>query len=100
MTELVDVSVLNVPKPESGVQVQILLVAIYNGDLNMSKKRCFVLYERNGKRSSAFIEVDDSYITGPLFGSLESHVSDLISNLYRDMYDYILILDFKIIASA
>lgn len=99
MTELVDASVLNVPKPESGVQVQILLVAIYNGDLNMSKKRCFVLYERNGKRSSAFIEVDDSYITGPLFRSLESYVSDLISSLYRDMYDYILILDFKVIAS-
>lgn len=42
----------------------------------MSKKRCFVRYERNGKERSAFIEIDDMYIAGSLFKSLESHVSD------------------------
>lgn len=90
MTELVDVSVLNVPKPESGVQVQILLVVIHNRGVNMSKKRCFVRYERNGKERSAFIEIDDMYITGS--------VSDKIDSLYKDMSGYILILDFKVIA--
>lgn len=98
MTELVDVSVLNVPKPESGVQVQILLVVIHNRSVNMPKKRCFVRYERNGKERSAFIEIDDMYIAGSLFKSLESHVSDKIDSLYKDMSGYILILDFKVIA--
>lgn len=37
----------------------------------MAKQRCFVLYERNDGRSSAFIEVDDIYITGSLFKSLK-----------------------------
>lgn len=100
MTELVDVSVLNVPKPESGVQVRILLVVIHNRGVNMSKKRCFVLYEREGKRNSAFIEIDDVYITGTLFRSLKSHVSDKIADLYTDRYGYVLILDFKVIASV
>lgn len=66
----------------------------------MSKKRCFVRYERNGKESSAFIEIDDFYITGSLFRSLESHVSNKIANLYTDKYGHILILDFKVIASV
>lgn len=66
----------------------------------MSKKRCFVRYERNGKEDSAFIEIDDMYITGSLFKSLKSHVSDKIANLYKDMYGYVLILDFKVIASV
>lgn len=79
------------------VQIRILLVAIYNGDLNMSKQRCFVLYERGGTKDSAFIEVDDAYITGSLFGSLKYHVSNLIANKYEDTHCYVLILDFKVI---
>lgn len=66
----------------------------------MSKKRCFVLYEREGRRNSAFIEVDDVYITGSMFSSLERHVSNTISNLYTDRYGSVLILDFKVIASV
>ena len=66
----------------------------------MSKKRCFVLYEREGRRNSAFIEVDDMYITGSMFSSLYSHVSNLIANLYSDKYGFIKILDFRIIASV
>lgn len=66
----------------------------------MSKKRCFVLYEREGRRNSAFIEVDDIYITGAMFESLKRHVSNLIADLYTDKYGYILIVDFKVIASV
>lgn len=66
----------------------------------MSKQRCFVLYEREGRRDSAFIEVSDIYIAGSMFGSLKRHVSDLIANLYTDRYGSILILDFKVIASV
>ena len=66
----------------------------------MSKNRCFVLYEREGRRNSAFIEVDDMYITGSMFESLKRHVSNLIADLYTDRYGYILIVDFKVIASV
>lgn len=50
------------------------------------------------EKDSAFIEVDDVYITGPLFGSLKYHVLNLIANKYEDTHCYILILDFKVIA--
>ena len=73
-----------------------IFVEVYN----MAKQRCFVLYERNDGRSSAFIEVDDIYITGSLFKSLKEHIKDLIANLYKDRYGSILILDFKVIASV
>lgn len=63
----------------------------------MSKRRCFVLYERGGTRDSVFIEVDESYITGALFKSLKYHVSNLIANMYEDKRCYVLILDFKVI---
>lgn len=66
----------------------------------MSKQRCFVLYERGGKRDSVFIEVSDAYITGALFGSLKYHVSNLIANKYEDTHCYVLILDFKVISSV
>lgn len=66
----------------------------------MSRKRCFVLYEREGRRNSAFIEVDDMYITGSMFESLKRHVSNLIADLYTDRYGYIPIVDFKVIASV
>lgn len=77
-------------------QYRVYFIGIWN----MAKQRCFVLYEREGRRNSAFIEVDDIYITGTLFRSLKSHVSDLIANLHRDKYGFVLILDFKVIASV
>lgn len=35
-----------------------------------------------------------------LFESLKRHVSNLIADLYTDRYGYILIVDFKVIASV
>ena len=64
----------------------------------MANKRCFVAYEREGRRNSAFLEVNDAYITGSLFKNLENHLEYLISNLYTDRYGSILITDFKVIA--
>lgn len=62
-----------------------------------AKRKCFVAYEREGRRNSAFLEVDDVYITGSLFKNLENHLKDLIANLYTDRYGSILITDFKVI---
>lgn len=75
-------------------------VHVPNRGVNMAKKRCFVRYQRKGKENSAFIEIDDIYITGSLFKSLESHISNKIADLYTDRYGYVLILDFKVIASV
>lgn len=63
-----------------------------------AKRKCFVYYEREGRRNSAFLEVDDIYISGSLFKNLGSHLKDLIANLYTDRYGSILIVDFKVIA--
>lgn len=63
-----------------------------------AKRKCFVHYEREGRRSSAFLEVDDIYISGSLFRNLGSHLKDLIANRYTDRYGSILIVDFKLIA--
>ena len=51
-------------------------------------------------RNSAFIEVDDTYITGSMFESLKRDISNLTADLYTDRYGYILIVDFKVIASV
>ena len=64
----------------------------------MTKRKCFVYYEREGRRNSDFIEVDDIYISGALFKNLENHLKDLIANRYADRYGGILIVDFKVIA--
>lgn len=63
-----------------------------------AKRKCFVYYEREGRRNSAFLEVDDIYISGSLFKNLESHLKDLIANRYTDRCGSILIVDFKLIA--
>lgn len=63
----------------------------------MAKRKCFVYYEREGRRNSAFLEVDDIYISGTLFRNLGSHLKDLIANRYTDRYGSILIVDFKVI---